>query len=1686
MMELSDDGGGDSEVTMSSLLGQSQLKPKLDDIFAEVEKNLPSIDFDLSDVSSDNEEPIIFHRNLKSSIFDDDKDLDTSLDDPDIISLSGVSFEPADLTDIYDNDLAFQLQQGAVMKSSPKPVSTKTVSSWTEIVMEAENRPEVTPPDKQEVTSHDVGCGPDNGEGLNLNEALKNMENELLNNQMQDSYEKHERESTAETEKKKSSTWEAIDVGDKKMNSMLRKEVRRDEERELAHSILSPRAPTLVPPGFDPSNIDTLLNQLNEDNQFAPPINRSNQQRLEALYASGEGNQIENNEQNQNLSLIQRLALISTRVSGEDLTDVCPMTGVKQQQIIEEAPQVINKWKPIPQSQPEPEKKQTSSCGTNTSDMPVRIITPTVRPVTKPTVVKKEPPKSSTVFIDLRDFEKTRQEQQQSIERVQRILHLSGDRDSSDDSDDEVDTWQKQRQKMKESLKSKGLQAEALPSKPTPHGPIKKPQRVLNLDHVIDSRARTAPQVVIETEQLSEEDMEAKLRAEQEEKEKHRKVEEARKRREQREAERQARIRLSKRLEALRPSAAVSGKQDSAEGTPVVFDIEASYEPAPRTLPPTLGQDHKCLLLTIHLSSNGEIILHRGKSRSADTGVGLSASYTVLLSWLLSLVPHDFTFLQKEEEDNTPLPFYILGLQQECMDEQLCLQVAVAAPRDYDKQMNLKTKKSKVKDEMKGCTAFQHFITKFLSTNTLHSVCPWLVDMVSVEVPCSQVDNTTEKPTYVYRPPLPNITTKPLSTFIQVNPDQQAAQKVFNSSVGFFWQTIDSEEAFCDQNVGEVNYDTQVTMSLIYRKIFYDPRAMMGICNRILQEGLDLAGVRLLYPTSELISLASGPSVSNDNSQTDVLNSIGPVLAISLRGTFARSIWLDAVGPSDPVLARRTDPNSLCALFGGESRDECLLFCPRNASRVQTELSRWFGGRVPPGGSVDVGTPYTRRDTYRSGSPKGRKGRKSSLSDTKDNDINATIHRPPAALTATTKNDIFLVLSPHVPPKCMGIVLSTCQRRGYQIRGVRRSKLNTKKANLLGISGETVPTFCPGALHNDVVTDQCKHIESVYPCTLILLQKENASHGVASLIEACMVQLTLQGVMGTIQQQASIYLSSKHMFHAARYSDSLLSQLGGDFSKCFDFDVQVNPSCILPKLYTNPEVEQIVVLLLLGNQILKSCGLFIGKLLHMVPYSKTVTVLPLKEGFELLGIKWVPSLSISQAKDVTPYEVGDRGWKENLHTLTTEPALVLVLRGINAFKRMEQVIPRPDPKSGHMDYLMSRTAEEAYSFTRAFYTDKELYGDPHSRPLLPYLPLSKVVHTQASNDSIITRSEALKESIFHVMTAGPQLITTHLIIKPRAVKRHLPKIVKKIIQEGFRVIAMKFQILLDEDIHYILKTDENLDSEIADKTVDYLKSGPSLCLVLQRENAVKKLIDLLGPSDPSSARRQSQFLWRGTFGVDTVNNAFHGSMNYIKALEDQKTFFPDGLCCKSSEYLVSEQIFCPAEDSILDIKYQMNREIVVHDPSEHPDCPDYILMETTCLVFKPPLITFKRDGTYGYADLIEGLVTHGFEIYGCRMVWFTQEQAEHFLHVIDAGSFKQVPLLISGPCIVLGLQRDNAILAFDSIMGSDYGAESLIGKYGEMIFRPADTKQAHKMLMFFFDKLIPGGQCEILSKHHST
>ena len=106
----------------------------------------------------------------------------------------------------------------------------------------------------------------------------------------------------------------------------------------------------------------------------------------------------------------------------------------------------------------------------------------------------------------------------------------------------------------------------------------------------------------------------------------------------------------------------------------------------------------------------------------ASTGAGLSATYTALLSWLLSLVPHDFSYLGgdiKKGETTTKTtgtsttrttcsegssstssestltrpsmtpdlslasPFNVLGLQQTWQDEELKLNVVITPSESF-------------------------------------------------------------------------------------------------------------------------------------------------------------------------------------------------------------------------------------------------------------------------------------------------------------------------------------------------------------------------------------------------------------------------------------------------------------------------------------------------------------------------------------------------------------------------------------------------------------------------------------------------------------------------------------------------------------------------------------------------------------------------------------------------------------------------------------------------------------------------------------------------------------------------------------------------------------------------------------------------------------------------------------------
>ena len=59
-----------------------------------------------------------------------------------------------------------------------------------------------------------------------------------------------------------------------------------------------------------------------------------------------------------------------------------------------------------------------------------------------------------------------------------------------------------------------------------------------------------------------------------------------------------------------------------------------------------------------------------------------------------------------------------------------------------------------------------------------------------------------------------------------------------------------------------------------------------------------------------------------------------------------------------------------------------------------------------------------------------------------------------------------------------------------------------------------------------------------------------------------------------------------------------------------------------------------------------------------------------------------------------------------------------------------------------------------------------------------------------------------------------------------------------------------------------------------------MTSGPVVAFLLVGENAVEKLLTMLGDTDPQDAKLKSPTSLRALYGVDMIHNAFHGSESF--------------------------------------------------------------------------------------------------------------------------------------------------------------------------------------------------------------
>jgi nucleoside-diphosphate kinase len=128
---------------------------------------------------------------------------------------------------------------------------------------------------------------------------------------------------------------------------------------------------------------------------------------------------------------------------------------------------------------------------------------------------------------------------------------------------------------------------------------------------------------------------------------------------------------------------------------------------------------------------------------------------------------------------------------------------------------------------------------------------------------------------------------------------------------------------------------------------------------------------------------------------------------------------------------------------------------------------------------------------------------------------------------------------------------------------------------------------------------------------------------------------------------------------------------------------------------------------------------------------------------------------------------------------------------------------------------------------------------------------------------------------------------TFAILKPDAVEaRHTGKILSRIEDEGFRIVALKR--------HFISRPEaESFYGEHASKgffpsLVTYMTSGPVFVAVLERENAVAHWRAVMGATDPTKADAGTI---RKEFGTSIERNAVHGSANPGDAARETVFFF---------------------------------------------------------------------------------------------------------------------------------------------------------------------------------------------------
>ncbi len=128
---------------------------------------------------------------------------------------------------------------------------------------------------------------------------------------------------------------------------------------------------------------------------------------------------------------------------------------------------------------------------------------------------------------------------------------------------------------------------------------------------------------------------------------------------------------------------------------------------------------------------------------------------------------------------------------------------------------------------------------------------------------------------------------------------------------------------------------------------------------------------------------------------------------------------------------------------------------------------------------------------------------------------------------------------------------------------------------------------------------------------------------------------------------------------------------------------------------------------------------------------------------------------------------------------------------------------------------------------------------------------------------------------------------TYAMIKPDAVKNgHAGKILTIIQEHGFKIKGLKQKNIsrAEAEAFYAVHKDRPFYGSL----VTFMSEGPSVLLVLEREDAIKKWREVMGATNPANA---AEGTIRKLFAESIERNAAHGSDAPETAAQEIPFFF---------------------------------------------------------------------------------------------------------------------------------------------------------------------------------------------------